>query len=100
MAKLPKEKDRLIQQIPFRLHMNDHKMMKKILVDEGMTFQTFVSACVEAFLRADPAIMRAIKEWKDLNSIPKDVRDKYTFSQRERQAILSELADADDTGGK
>lgn len=88
------EKERLIQQIPFRLHVNDHKVLKKILIDDGMRFQTFVSACVEAYLRGDPSILKVVKDWKDLNTIPKDVRDKYTLSQRERRALLDELEEA------
>lgn len=92
--KKPSEKDRLIQQIPFRLHINDHKALKKLLIDDGMKFQTFVSACVEAYLRGDPNIVKAVKDWKDLNTIPKDVRDRYSLSQRERKALLDELEEA------
>lgn len=89
--KPPTEKELGIQQIPFRLHINDHKLLKKLLTDEGMKFQTFVDACVQAYLRGDPLMLKFIKDWKELNSIPKEFRGMYTLSHRERMNILDEL---------
>lgn len=86
----------MIQQVSFRLHMNDHTVLKKMLSDEDLTFQSLVSAAVEAYLRGDPAILKVLKDYKDLNTIPKEVRNQYSLSHRERQAVLDELAAAPD----
>ncbi|MHB8407786.1 MAG: hypothetical protein ACYDHY_06685 [Acidiferrobacterales bacterium] len=85
------EKQKNIQQIPFRLHTNDHKALKKLLVDEEMGFQTFVDAAVQAYLRGDKAILKVLQDYKDLNTIPKEQREAYNLSQRERGKILDEL---------
>lgn len=93
VAKL-KEKDRNIQQIPFRIHRNDYILLKKILIEDDMKFQTFVSSCIEAYMRGDANIMMCVKDWKELSIIPKEHRSKYTLSSRERQKILDELEEA------
>lgn len=80
-----------IKTVPFRLHNNDHIILMKLLRDENLSFQTLVDSAVQAFIRADPAIMRVIKDWKELNEIPKDKLDLYTLSHRERQLIQKEL---------
>lgn len=89
------EKERNIQQVPFRLHMNDHKLLKKLLGDDSLTFQGFVDICVQAYLKGDPTFLKMVKQWKELNTVPKEVQDRYTLSQRERQALLDEIGDAD-----
>lgn len=82
------------QTVPFRLDVNDHKALKKLLIDDEMTFQKFVASCVEAYLRGDPNILKCVKDWKLINSIPPEDRDKYNLSQRERQNILDEIENA------
>lgn len=91
------EKERLIHMIPFRLHENDWKLLRKLLTDEKMTFQTFVDASVQAYLRGDPAIIKVIRDHKDLSSVPSDYKDKGVLSRRERDRILDELDAADRT---
>lgn len=63
----------------------------KLLRDEGIGFQTFVDACMQAFMRADPSIMNVINDWKQLSEVPKEYQDLYTLSHRERMAIQQEL---------
>ena len=89
------EKQRLIHQIPYRMHENDWKLMRKLLTDEKMTFQTFVDACTQAYLRGDPSIVKAIRDYKELGTVPKEYRDKAVLSRRERDSILDELDAAD-----
>jgi hypothetical protein len=81
--------------VPFRLHVNDHKLLKKVLIDDNLKFQTFVEACVQAYLRGDPAALKIVKDWRELNTIPKEKRDAYNLSSRERNKILDELAEGD-----
>jgi len=87
----PSERFKNIRQIPYRMHANDKVLMHKLLRDEGVSFQTFTDACVQAFMRGDPAMMKVIQDWKELNLIPKDKLDLYTLSHRERQLIQREL---------
>lgn len=88
MAKRPTEKSLGIQQIPFRIHRNDFLLMKKLLENDGLKFQHFVTAAIESFLRGDASIMKVIKDWRELNLIPKDQKQNYTLSHRERDDLL------------
>lgn len=88
------EKIRNVRQIPFRIHANDYILLKKLLVDDGMKFQTFVASCVEAYMRGDPNILKCVKDWKEISAIPRVDRDKYSLSHRDRQKILDEIEDA------
>lgn len=85
------ERQKNVRQIPFRLHMNDKTLFMKLLSDHGLTFQTFSHYCMQAFLNADPAILKVIKDWKAMSDIPKDHLKLYTLSHRERAAIQKEL---------
>lgn len=83
--------DQNFVQVPFRMHRNDHYILKKLLLDKDLTLQLFMTACVESFLRGDPQSVKAIEDWMQINALPKDMRDKYTLSHRERQDILDEI---------
>lgn len=87
-----KEKDLNIRQIPFRLHQNDKALFYKLLRDKGMNFQKFSEACMQALINQDPAASKIIKDWKDLNELPK--RSKlmgFSLSDREKAKIQEEL---------
>lgn len=90
MAKPLSEKDKNLHQIPVRLHSNDYRAMKKLFLDEGWTFQKFVSACVESYLARDPLLLKTIADWKIENSTPNG-QSGYTLSKRERAALLDEI---------
>jgi hypothetical protein len=87
------EQHGLWSQMSVRIHINDRVVFRKLLDDEKMNFQEFFTACMEAFLRADPSALKIIKDWKDLNVIPRELRDKYMLSHRERDDIAKELYD-------
>ena len=89
------EKQLNIKQIPFRIHQNDKVLFIKLLSDQGLTFQTFANYCMQAFLNADPAIMKVIKDWKAIGEVPKEHMDRYTLSHRERDMIQKELEGMD-----
>lgn len=71
--------------------MNDKALFMKLLEDSNLTFQSFSEACMQAFLRGDPSIMKVIKDWRVLNTIPKENLERYTLSHRERAEIMKEL---------
>lgn len=87
------EKERGIHQMPYRLHHNDRVLLKKLLRDDEMTFQSLVDAAVQAYLRGDPAMMRVMQDWKDLNILPEDVMKNggALLSRRERMELLKEI---------
>lgn len=75
----------------WRINRADDIVLSKILDDEGVSFQAFVDACVQALLRADPNMLKVMKDFKMLKEIPKEVLVEYVISQRERANLLEEF---------
>ena len=86
----PREKD-VLKQIPVRLHVHDHALIKVMLKKDRMSLQKFIGYCVKGFLDGDPNMLRMIKSYRELEVIPRDVKDKHVLSHRERQHILDEI---------
>ena len=53
-----------------------------------------------SFLRGDPGVTKSVSDWKVLNTVPKEWKEKYTLSHRERQQILDEISYLDETLGE
>ena len=87
----PTERELDIWKLTFRLHRNDKIVFLKLLRDEKLTFQWFVDACMDAYMRADPGIMKVVKDWQELKEVPPEHQGLYTLSHRERKALLDEL---------
>lgn len=77
--------------VMYRLHPNDKKLMIKLLDDMNWSIQKFGLAVTDAFLRGDPHLLKALKDWETLNEIPKDQIQNYTLSQRERMNLLAQI---------
>jgi hypothetical protein len=90
------EKEKNLQQVPIRLHMNDYRALKKLFIDEGWSFQKFVSASVEMYLRRDPLFLKTISDWKAENDMPKKQKDRFSHSRREQSALLDEIEEANE----
>ena len=88
--RMPKEKE-VLKQIPVRLHVHDHALIKVMLKKDRLSLQKFINYCVKGFLDGDPNMLRMIKSYRELEIIPKDVKDKHILSHRERQKILDEI---------
>jgi len=86
------------KQIPVRLHIHDHAMMKAMLKKDKMSLQKFIGFCVRAYLDADPSFMKMIKNYRELELVPRDVREKHVLSHRERSSIFDELERAEKEG--
>lgn len=80
-----------MKQIPTRVHINDYAMLKRLLTDAGMTYQAFVSACVEAYLNGSPTFIQVVQAYKDSMEVPRSERVARTLSHRERLELLKEL---------
>ena len=91
-----REKARGIQQIPVRFHINDLKALKKVLIDEDVTFQGFVTACSKAMVEGDARVVQIVRAWKVEESIPHEERSKYMLSKTERDSLLDELGKEDE----
>lgn len=88
----------LTERLAFRVHINDKKLLMKLLADANLTMQEFGVACTDAYLRADPHIMKTIQDWKMLNEIPKDHLERYTLSHRERADLMKQLEEEEKKG--
>jgi arsenate reductase-like glutaredoxin family protein len=74
-----------------RLHQHDHALLKVVLKKDKMSFQKLVGFCVRAYLDADPLLLKMLKTYRELEAVPKDVREKHVLSNRERQNILDQI---------
>lgn len=90
-ARRPTERELGIKQIPYRVALHDKAVMLKLLADDGLTFQTFMDGCVQAYLHGDPTVVRLVREWKIVSAVPRWARARSVLSARERAAILDEL---------
>lgn len=85
------EKELHIKQVPFRLHENDYRALKKLLRDDNWRFQHLMAACVDAYINRNPLLIKLLADWKEDNVIPKKMRDRYSLSNREKKNLLDEL---------
>lgn len=88
---MPTEKEQLIKQIPYRIHLHEKTLLYQLLENEGIKFQQLIDAFVEAYMRGDKQALHIVKTWKDMNIVPEELKDRYMLSQRERSDILSEI---------
>jgi hypothetical protein len=65
--------------------------LKKILIDEDVTFQGFVSAASAAMIDGDARMTQIVRAWKTEREIPHEERSRYILSKRERDSLLEEL---------
>ncbi len=91
-----REKDANIQQVPVRVHTNDHRALKKLFIDEQWSFQKFFVACMELYFKRDPLFIKVIDDWREENDAPKKTTEKYTHSRREANSLLDEIAGKED----
>lgn len=46
---------------------------------------------VKAYMQGDRSIMGVVRDQQLLKQVPKDVQERYTLSQRERQLLLDSI---------
>lgn len=91
----PPEREILVQ-TPVRLHRHDMQMLKGVLKRDKLSLQKFIGYCVQGYLDADERILTTIKFYREMDLIPKNVREKHSLSQRERLRLFDEI----ENGGK
>jgi hypothetical protein len=91
MSQADDERNKVCKIKRWRSNRADDAILSKILSDEGMTFQAFIDACTQSLLRADPNMLKVMKDFKMLLDIPKETIGEYVFSQRERTSLLEEF---------
>jgi len=82
------KKQKRVQQIPFRLHINDHKELKSKTALDGIKIQTLVEACCLAYLDGDETVRQLAREFKKMNTVN---RKKVSWSRREQENLLTEI---------
>lgn len=90
------EKEKNIQQVPFRIHRNDYLALKKLLKGDNWKLQTLFTAVVDAYMGRDPLLIKLLADWKEENILPKRAKENFNLSTRERKGILDELEDMGD----
>jgi hypothetical protein len=88
---MPKGEKEVLKQTPLRIHRNDHTLLKATLKKDGMSIQKFFNHAIRAYLDAEPNMLRSIRYYREIDAVPKDVRDKHLLSQRERANLLDEI---------
>lgn len=88
---VPTEKERNIQQVPFRIHRNDYAVLKKLLKGDNWKLQHLLAALVDAYMKRDPLVIKVLADWKEENVLPARVKESYTLSNRERRGLLDEI---------
>ena len=89
------EKERLIKQVPYRIHLHEKTLLMQLLSNDGLRFQQLMDAFVESYMRGDKEALHIIKTWKDMNIVPDELKEQFMLSQRERADILAELEKED-----
>ena len=74
-----------------RIPLYEWSLLHKVLEDAEWTYQDFMEACYKSLLRGDPNMMKVMKDYRVLSSIPQEVIDEYTISFKEREALLKEF---------
>ena len=75
----------------FLILEEDELILKKLLIDEGISFQWFLDCVVQSYLRGDPHVTKIVREFKELCSVPKERRDLYELSIRDREKMYDDL---------
>lgn len=81
----------VLKQVPIRLHVHDHTMLRAMLKKDRMTVQKFIGFCVRGYLDADPMMLKMLRNYRELEAVPRDIQDKHVLSHRERLSILDEI---------
>ena len=85
------EKEKLIKQMPYRIHLHEQVLLKQLLRNDELRFQQLIDAFVQAYMRGDREALRIVKVWKDMNIVPEELREQYVMSHRERADILKQI---------
>lgn len=80
-----------LKQLSVRMHPHEHTMLMALLKRDELSFQKLYNYIISGYLNADPRILTFVREQRELERIPKDVRDSKTLSWRERNNLLDEI---------
>lgn len=75
----------------FKILDQDEALLRQLLNDEGVTFQWFLDCVVQSYLRGDPQVTQIVRQFKALMSVPKERRDLYQLSVRDREKLYEDL---------
>jgi hypothetical protein len=81
------------KQLSVRMHPQEHKLLMTLLKRDELSFQKLYTYIVNGYLNADPRIIAFVKEQRELERIPKDIRDRHVIPWRERNKLFDEIAE-------
>lgn len=81
----------VLKQLSVRMHPHEHTMLMALLKRDELSFQKLYNYIIAGYLNADPRILSFVKEQRELERVPKDVRDSKMLSWRERNNLLDEI---------
>lgn len=87
----PPKTEPKFKQLSVRMHPHEHLMLMALLKRDEMSFQKLYNYIIAGYLNGDPRILAFVREQRELERIPKDIRDKHTLSWRERNNLLDEI---------
>lgn len=79
------------KQLSVRMHPHDHTMLMALLKRDDLSFQKLYTYIVNGYLNADPRVLSFLKEQRELEKVPKDIRDTHAISWRERNSLFDEI---------
>lgn len=83
------EKEKTVQQIPFRMFVEDHAVLKKMLAEDSISFQKVMDVLVQAYIQRKPAVMKMIQDYKEAVYLRK--KNRYSLSAREKSEMYRAL---------
>lgn len=87
-----------VKQVPVRLHINDWRACRKMLIDDELNWRKFTEAVVDAYLKRDPLILKILVDWRDrVEPKKKAIKDRFVLSPNEKKNLFDELEDSDPT---
>jgi hypothetical protein len=80
-----------LKQLSVRMHPYEHQLLMTLLKRDELSFQKLYKYIVSGYLNADPRILAFVREQRELEQVPRDIRDKHPLSWRERNKLLDEI---------
>mgnify|MGYP001574676147 CR=1 FL=1 len=80
-----------IHSIHTRFHESDYQLLRAQLDKDTLAFQALSTACVEAYLRRDPYVLKIIRDWQEENRLEKYQANEFSFTDKEKRRLLDAI---------
>lgn len=83
--------DRGIKSIVARITLGDYAAMRRLLHDDHLTVQSFLSACVDAYVRRETTMVNVVEEYRKLIEVSQDNVSGSHMSKMDKRALFDEI---------